>query len=60
MVNAECIRIESVTLKTNELEAKLWKHLQALEASVHSLKVTGVALADAMNARVQFLRSTAN
>jgi hypothetical protein len=50
MVNAECIRIESVTLRTNELEGKLWKHLQVLEASVHSLKVTGSALADAMNA----------
>ncbi len=49
VIDAECRRIESVTLQTNELDGMLTKTLQALRANMQSLKTTGDALAEAMN-----------
>lgn len=50
MMRAECRRIESLTLQTVELGGTLKTTLSSLQANVNSLKITGVALADAMNA----------
>jgi hypothetical protein len=50
MMRAECRRIESLTAQTVELGGALKTTLSSLQANVNSLKITGVALADAMNA----------
>jgi K+/H+ antiporter YhaU regulatory subunit KhtT len=50
VMSAECHRIESLTLRTNELAGALKKTLQELQGNVQSLKTTGVALVEAMNA----------
>jgi hypothetical protein len=49
MMDAECIRIEAIVLRTQEFAARLRDSLNLLRGTVQYMEVTGVALAETMS-----------